>query len=364
MAFTRESLTAYEKIAAAPPATSKPATPAPAAPVQDPPAPATSASSPQTADPSAAAPVTDPAAPDGDATSAATADSATATASPDGEATTDDGPAAHAAAAPKGSARDRIEGLIVERDALRGYGEHVLTKNAELMAEVAALKAQRGGMAMADAVAPAAAAPVVPDAGEKPPTLEEYQFDPVALAEAQTKWMDKQIEKRVNTALAGVQTRQANDAVRAQFETRVEAFAKANADFATVVSNPALPALSAPGARAVALSEHGPAIIYHLGKNPDVAARIARMPADQQLVQIGKLEAQLTPPPLAPASAKPAPPRQKSVTSAPPPPTPVPAGSAVSKDPSTMSMDEWVANDRARKIAQRQERQKLRAAMR
>ena len=360
MAFSRDDLAAYEKGAA---------TPAPAAPVQDP-APPASASPAQAADPSAAAPVTDPAVPDGDATSAVDADSAPANADPSGDTATDDPPAAPAAPAPKGSARERIEGLIIERDALRGYGEHVLSQNAELKARLAALEARLGGPAVADAIAPAAApasAPAAPaaDASDKPPTLEEHNFDPVALADAQAKWLEKQVDKRVAAAMTGVQAKQASEAVRVQFESRVEAFAKAHSDFSTVVSNPALPALNSAAARSVALSEQGPAIIYHLGKNPDLAARISRMPVEQQLVQIGRLEAQLAPaaaPPPPATTTKPT--RQKSVTSAPPPPAPVPAGSAVSKDPSTMSMDEWVRNERGRKIAERTERQKLRAAMR
>jgi len=342
MAFSREDLAAYEKSA-----------PAASAPAPTPPASAPSAPAQPEAS-SAPAPDSDPAVPVGDETSADTADSAPAAAAPDSEATNDgDGDAAPAAPAPGGRARDRIEGLIVERDALRSYGEHLQQRLKDLEA--------KAGVAPAPAAAPA---PTAPPADDPAPTLESVGFDPVQFSQQQNEWLQRQVDKRVEAALTGAQQKQTVEAARAKFSTSVDTLVGDDVALRAALANPNLPKLDESAARAVVFSDAGAKITVHLATHPDLAARISRMPREQQLVQIGKLEAQLSTPAPAPAAAKPTPPKQKSSTNAPPPPTPVPSGPGPSKAPSDMSMDEWVANERGKKIAARMERQKMRAAMR
>lgn len=50
-------------------------------------------------------------------------------------------------------------------------------------------------------------------------------------------------------------------------------------------------------AHAIMAADNGPEIAYHLGKNPDEAARIAKLFPAQQMVEIGKLSAKLDTPP-------------------------------------------------------------------
>jgi hypothetical protein len=57
--------------------------------------------------------------------------------------------------------------------------------------------------------------------------------------------------------------------------------------------------------------------------------------------------------------------RPVSVTKAPPPPKPVSGGtSPVQKDAALMSMEEWVANERSKKIADKANRLRIRQSMR
>ena len=341
MAFSREDLKAYESQPAAPaPETAPPAAePTPAAPEAS----------------SAESVPTDPAVPESDVTSGEQAESPPAAADSDSETPAepqdqDDGP-------PKGSrARERIEELVAERNALRKYGEHLLATVAELKG--------------ATTPAPAAAAPAAatPAASTAPPSLEDFGYDQVAFSKAQTEWVQQEVARQVKANLEAA--RAENDSVSAR-EKFLEREAKVKAtlpDFETVTAkNPAFPKLEQAAADMIVRSEIGPQIAYHLGKNPDVATRISRMNAEGQKLAIARLEGQLTvTPPAAPAAAA-APktqPKPKSVTSAPPPPTPTPAGSAGPKDIASMTMDEWVAQERAKKMAQREQSLKIRRAMR
>lgn len=54
-------------------------------------------------------------------------------------------------------------------------------------------------------------------------------------------------------------------------------------------------------------SENGPAIAYHLGKNPRLAERISQLPALQQAREIGRIEAKLEKPQAPKVSSAPAP---------------------------------------------------------
>jgi len=78
------------------------------------------------------------------------------------------------------------------------------------------------------------------------------------------------------------------------------------------------------------LSEQGPQILYHLGKNPEEAMRIARLPPAHAALEIGRLEAKLSLP------------QAKTVTQAPPPIRPLSGGSGSAiVDPDKMTTTEW-----------------------
>jgi len=250
----------------------------------------------------------------------------------------------------RNDARERIEELVSERNALRKYGEYLLETVKQLQAQPAAAK-------------PAAAAPQA-DKEDPAPTLEQFDFDPAKFAQAQNEWVNKQIQKGIDQAVQKLQTQNEVATIRANFAARSEQFKKSKADFDVVLSNPALPPLHETAAALVLRSVNGPAIAYHLAKNPDLAVRVARMDPEQQRLAVARIEGQVTAAPSAAPAPKPANP-QRTVSQAPAPFKPVESGTAISKKPENlMSMDEWVAQDRARKIAEKEARRKMRQAMR
>lgn len=108
-------------------------------------------------------------------------------------------------------------------------------------------------------------------------------------------------------------------------------------DYDTVTRNQSVP-ITKPMAEVIMDLDAGPEIAYHLGKNPQEAARIAALPERHQALELGRLEAKITAP--------------KSVPK--PPPAPVnPVGGNASGgigDLSKMSMAEYVAARAAGKI--------------
>lgn len=109
------------------------------------------------------------------------------------------------------------------------------------------------------------------------------------------------------------------------YQERLMDFAAETPDFHQVAGNPALPITEIMG-REIMDSEFGPQVQYFLGKNPREAARIAQMTANQQIREIGRIEARVS---------SPAP---KRITQAPEPIKPV-AGKRNTTVPDLHSMD-------------------------
>jgi len=258
---------------------------------------------------------------------------------------------------PRNRAQERISELVDERNAVREYNKFLQSKLDELL--------RSNGKAPEKE--PTRSAPQ-PEPDEAAPTLESVGFDPVELAKKQNEWIQKQVDKRVESAISKIESRQSEAQVARAFENRVSEFRKSAPDFDTVIANPSLPQLAPDAARVVVRSENGPAIAYHLAKNPDLAVRVSKMDPVSQAAAIGRLEEQLVrakaeagttqePSKKAPAKA--------AVSKAPPPPKPVSGGSApVTKDMAQMTMEEWVAHERGRKLAERQNKLKLRQTFR
>ena len=267
----------------------------------------------------------------------------------------------------KGSAQERIQELVDERNALRTYGNHMSTAVKTLTEEIERLK-KGATPAATETTAQAPAAPA--EADDPAPTMGDADvgFDVTKFAKKNAEWTQRQITKGVKQGVAQavteITTQQTAQQSKQAFEARVAAFEETHKDFKTVIGNPALPRLSDGAAKILATTEEGVSLLYYLGKNVDVATRISKMSEAQQLVRLGEIKADLkkaavtssATPPTAPVAgtrqAKP-----KSLTQAPPPPTPTPAGSRSQErsitDPS-LSMDEFVKMERERKIAERQ----------
>lgn len=138
--------------------------------------------------------------------------------------------------------------------------------------------------------------------------------------------------------------RKAQAAAYSNYARREESARIAYEDFDDVVYNPSVPITDAM-VHAIQHEERGPDIAYHLGKNPQEAARIAQLPPFLQAKEIGKLAVKLPDP--TPA---------KTTTSAPAPIRPLAGKTTIpvhdTTDPrstKTMSTSEWINANRERK---------------
>lgn len=105
-------------------------------------------------------------------------------------------------------------------------------------------------------------------------------------------------------------------------------------DWEQVATNPDLE-IPVTMAAPIVNADNGPMVLYHLGKNPGEAARIAKLTPVQQAIEIGKLSAKLSEPP-------------RPVRRLQPPIDPVgQRNGAAEKTPDEMSMDEYAAKRNA-----------------
>jgi len=129
---------------------------------------------------------------------------------------------------------------------------------------------------------------------------------------------------------------QAHQAVRTQnFQEKADSFSVDHPDFhQTVFENRYLP-ITEQMREVIESVEKGPELAYHLGKNPQEAARIANLSPYMQAAEMGKIEATLSLP------------KVKTTTSAPPPLEAIGGGEAGMKDLSKMSTEEFMTERNA-----------------
>lgn len=180
--------------------------------------------------------------------------------------------------------------------------------------------------------------------GINPKTGAEYTYE--EYLEARAEWRaDKRVDQRLESERKAQQGRterarqaQGQAQVAKQWTEREETFQKATKDYAEVVGSYAdgeLGDLHQATRTAISESERGPELLYHLAKNPDVAARISELSPLRQVAELGKLEDKLT----APA---------KRTTNAPDPIRPVGSRASGQKDLEKMSQAEYEAERKAR----------------
>jgi hypothetical protein len=181
---------------------------------------------------------------------------------------------------------------------------------------------------------------------EQPKTLADFGYDEGKFQ----SYIFEQAEKRAVTAarseLSAEKEREAAERRASSFKSRASEFAKTVEDYDSVVRNPQLD-ITKEMAEAIRDSEDGPALAYHLGKNPDIAEKIAQLSPVTAARELGKIEARLA---YEREKAK----EKPVVSKAPPPPPQLAAGESASKvsttDPESDSLsdDEWVRAERKR----------------
>lgn len=170
-----------------------------------------------------------------------------------------------------------------------------------------------------------------PQQHEKAPALADFQ--------SAEEWGAALVEFATNKALSTTEQKFSQqdqqrhfDGVMQSFAEKERAFSATTPDYMDRVAElaGAVP-FSQPVLEALAASDHGPAIAYHLANHLDEADRIARLPPHLAAVQLGRIEAQVSAP------------KPKPVSKAPNPVPTVGGGTAQTKDPDRMTTEEWVA---------------------
>lgn len=180
-----------------------------------------------------------------------------------------------------------------------------------------------------------------PQPSDKAKTLADFDYDEPRYQ----SYLFEQSEKRaVAAAEKRLKEQSEQDAAQrrsASFQTRETEFAKTVEDYHEVTRNPRVP-ISEAMAEAIADSDDGPALAYHLGKNLEVAARIAQLPPLAAARELGRIEARL-------ASEREKAKDKPLVSKAPPPPPKIEGAdnpvSVALNDPASdtaYSTEEWV----------------------
>lgn len=246
--------------------------------------------------------------------------------------------------APQGGRRSRAQERIEELAQTNRY----LREHNEFLREAIA-------KGLRPAEAPPAPTPLAQEPeNDEPPTLESVDFDAAKFAKANAEWLRREVKRGVAQALSSEKSQVAEQTQEAAIVEAAAEFRKDHPDFDVVLANPKLQFTPTVFEALKEAGAESPALGYHLATNPDKLAKIARLAPKQQLLALGRIQAELavakaaapkpsatpapTPPkaPAAPAAKKPA------TTNAPPPPTPLPTGTSKPDiDPLKLSGTEW-----------------------
>lgn len=166
-----------------------------------------------------------------------------------------------------------------------------------------------------------------PEAPAERPTRDQFA-DQDDYVEALAEWKAEEAVARVQQQSAA---HAADNARQSAWQAR-EAEAKAVIpDYDAVVPTSTVP-VKPHVVDALMDSDAGPALVYHLAKNPDVAARLNAMTPTRAAIELGRLETTLTAPAV------------KAPSNAPAPITPItPQASGRAVDLSRASMDDYIA---------------------
>lgn len=176
-------------------------------------------------------------------------------------------------------------------------------------------------------------------ASEAEPKLEDFA-DFNEWSRALVAHATRVAEQRVEARVSQQQQQTTQQKLAEQYGAREQAYAQAHPDYIEAAQGLGQVVEFSPAVvEVLASSDHGPAVVHHLGKHLDEAVRIANLPDHLAAVELARLEVRLSAPPKAPP------------VSAAPSPVPVLGGGSQppAKDPASMSDAEWfAANSRKR----------------
>lgn len=134
-------------------------------------------------------------------------------------------------------------------------------------------------------------APKAEQPDESPKTLKDFDYDEAAYRSYERQEARKVAESVAREEAQKWRAEQSQVEARWSFEAKAKAFAKDHPDF-TEVFNEDLP-ISQAMAEVIVQSEIGAEVAYYLGKNADVAEKIAGLSAAAAAREIGRIEARL-----------------------------------------------------------------------
>lgn len=297
--------------------------------------------------------------------------STTDSADPSGETETTETPETEGSttrpAPKKGSAAERIQEVIDEREGYKAYGVYAQEQLAARDKEIADLRKKQVAPVTtktAPAAEPEEAMPLMDDP--------RVNYDPVKYNEEVAAWADRRTERRLKAAAAAAPTQNTEvQEILKVYNERAVKFSETHKDFVEVVTT--LPVFSPPMSRTMVLAEDGPALLFWLGKHKVDAIRIAKLSPEDQLMELGAIRTTIkrgnpvippkTTPPAPDASKTPVKVVTKSTSNAPPPPTRTPAGGRAQardvQDP-TLTMEDFARRHYGERQTQRANSRKLR----
>lgn len=203
----------------------------------------------------------------------------------------------------------------------KGFGKRIsklVKKNQNLSQELEYWKNQAiGAHSGKEQAGSQKAAQSKEDARPRADDFDSYEDYQVALsAYGARKALGAELDE-IKKTLTGSKTESEAEKASKAFDKRTKEFVKEHKDYAEVLQALSGIEVDKSVEQAIVLSEHGPALLYELGNNPDLAESIAELPPVLQFKEIVKLEQKIE----ARKNAAP------KTTKAPPPPKPVGAKS-------------------------------------
>lgn len=190
--------------------------------------------------------------------------------------------------------------------------------------------------------------PKVPEI-QKPQTLADFAFDEGKYHSYLLGEASKAATEAAKKELQTEQQQRAKQEQAASYVKRAKDFAKDHSDYKEVAESAPI---SDQVAEVIVGLESGPEVAYYLGKNPDMAAEISRLPQTRAAYELGMIAAKLQIERERATSAK------ALISSAPPPAAKIDAGGAPatavrvdSADSDTLSDAEWTRRRNAQEQA-------------
>lgn len=131
-----------------------------------------------------------------------------------------------------------------------------------------------------------------PQAEEKLKTLADFEYDEARYQAYLVEVAARKATEEAKRALKEEQEQETKRQKFASFRAREADFAKSVEDYREAVESLSIE-ITREISEAIVESEDGPALLYHLAKNRDIAAKIAQLPPIAAVRELGRIEARL-----------------------------------------------------------------------